>query len=284
MKFRGLICIVLVAVLLTFVGCRNSDTDKTTTAPDTVATTITTTNKDLTSTTTVNGNGTTTVNSQSTTLLPSDVTTDINGEMPTYKDTSALTMHEVSVNGMPVIVGDSRNRIRINAAGLLNGNAENPMFILVTNVGEDDIFSATITATAGGKEISFNISYLPRGGSVWAESIDLYKYNPDDKFIVSNDAVIVTSTSAGVPIDRDYNGILNIYAGEKDGGKGIFVENISGKTLKKVIIKYRPISSGGGLYASPSQLILENFEDGAKAFKANSYLFDVDIVDVQIIY
>lgn len=279
MKFKGLICVMLVAVLLTFVGCRGNNGDKTTTAPST----STTTNKDLTTTTTINGNTTTTVNTQSTTL-PSGVTTETNGEMPTYKDTSALTMQEVSVNGLPVIVGDSRNRIRVNKAGLLNGNAANPMFLLVTNVGEDDIFSATITATAGGKIISFNISYLPRGGSVWAESVDLYKYNPDDKFIVNNDAVIVTSTTAGVPIDRDYKGILNIYAGEKDGGKGIFVENISGKTIEKVIIKYRPVSSEGGLYASPSQLVLEKFEKDSKAFKANSYLFDVDIVDVQITY
>lgn len=282
MKFKALICVVLAVVSLTFVGCRGNNGDKTTTA----SSTTTTTNKDLSSTTTVNGSGntTTSVNSQSTTVPPSNITTDINGELPTYKDTSALTMHEVSVNGLPVIVGDRRNRLRVNAAALLNGNAENPMFILVTNVGEDDIFSATITATAGGKQISFNISYLPRGGSVWAESIDLYKYNPNDKFIISNDAVIVTSTSAGVPIDRDYKGFLNIYAGEKDGGKGLFVENISGKTLKKVVIKYRPVSSGGGLYSAPSQLVLEKFEIDSKAFKANSYLFDVDIVDVQITY
>lgn len=279
MKFRSLICVVLVAVLLTFVGCRSNNAD-TTTAPNTT----TTTNKDLINTTTVNSKPTTTVNPLSTTSPSSDTTTDISGEMPTYKDTSALTMQEVKVYGLPVIVGDSRNRIRVNAAGLLNGNAQNPMFLLVTNVGEDDILSATITATAGGKQISFNISYLPRGGSVWAESIDLYKYNPDDKFIVNSTAVIATSTSTGTPIDRDYKGFLNIYAGEKDGGRGLFVENISGKTIKKVVILYRPISSGGGLYASPQELVLEKFADGSKAFAANSYLFDVEVVDVQIAY
>jgi len=282
MKFKCLICVVL--VLLTLVACRGNNGDKTTTSP--VTSTVTTTNKD--GGTTAGGNVSTTTatidNTQITTTSPTNVTTNDSGEVPTYNDTSELTMQEVSVNGLPVIVGDSRNRIKVSKAGILNGNAANPMFLFVTNVGEDDIFSATITATAGGKEISFNISYLPRGGSVWAESVDLYKYNSGDKFIVSNEAVIVTSTTAGVPIDRDYKGILNIYAGEKDGGKGLFVENISGRTIKKITIKYRPVSSGGGLYSAPSQLVIEKFESGSKAFKANSYLFDVDIVDVQITY
>ena len=278
--FRALICVVLVAVLL--VGCRHYSNPTMPDDPDATTTTTATTN------TTTAGNSATTVNGTSpTTTLPSGQTTTTQGEIPptlANGSSPAPEMQKLNIAGLPVIVGDSRNRIKISAAGLLNGNAANPMFLLVTNIGEDDIFSAAITANAGGRTINFNISYLPRGGSVWAESVDLYKYNADDKFIVNTGSVIVTSTSADVPIDRNYDGILKIYAGEKDGGRGIFVENISGKTIKKLVIKYRPIASDGGLYASPSQLVLEKFEADSKAFKANSYLFGVDVVDVQITY
>lgn len=311
MKFRSIVCVILTVVLLvlTFVGCKEQNTDHTTTGNQSVSTDAATQNGTNSNSTTLNGSvqgdtssttdddviilGTTDVTGGNSTTSPTgNVTSSPSGGGETTSpssgtavgDTTELVMKEVSVYGLPVIVGDTRNRIRVSSAGVLNGNTANPMYLLVTNVGEDDIYSATVTATAGGKEISFNISYLPRGGSVWAESVDRYKYNAEDKFIVNNEAVIVTATSAGVPIDRDYNGVVRIYAGIRNGGRGIFIDNISGKKISKVVVKYRPIASGGGLYAAPSQVIIKNFENGATAFKANSYLFGVDIVDVQITY
>ncbi|MBR5773815.1 MAG: hypothetical protein IKY44_03080 [Clostridia bacterium] len=281
--FRALICIMLVAIML--VGCRRISDPTMPIDPDATTTTTTAVNTTTGAITTTTNNG----NANNTTTLPNGVTTTTTEEdtiPPTISQGSspAPEMQKVSVYGLPVIVGDSRNRIKISAAGLLNGNAGNPMFIFVTNVGEDDIFSAKVTASVNGSTINFNISYLPRGGSVWAESVELYKYNENDKIVVNTDSVILTSTAANVPIDRGYDGILKIYAGEKDGGRGIFIENISGKKIKKVIVKYRPVASNGGLYAAPSQVIIENFEIDSKAFKANSYLFDVDIVDVQMTY
>ncbi len=287
MKFKGLIIIAAVSVLVSITGCRDTQNVTTTTDPQgTTTTTITYT--DVTTTTLDEGNKTTTVNnpSQTTAHGGSDTTTTTTkiGVLTTIKDTSELTMHEISVSGLPAIVGDSRNRLRISAAGVLNGNVQNPMYLLVTNVGEDDIYSATISATAGGKEISFNISYLPKGSSVWAESVDYYRYNADDKFVLNTGSVIVSATSAGVSIERNYSGALKIYAGERNGGKGLFVENVSGQKIKKIVVKYRPISSNAGLYSAPSELVLTDFDKDSKAFKANSYLHDVDVVDVQITY
>lgn len=321
MKLRGIAFVVLVVVLLTLTsaGCKEQNTDSTTTANQGVSTDATTnsagnqngtTQGGVTQQTTVQGGTSTTTDSEdviivdptalsgevtttspsgnatttapsggNATTSPSDTTTGA-----TLSGSTELVMKEVSVNGLPVIVGNTRNRIKVSAAGVLNGNTANPMYILVTNVGEDDIYSATLTATAGGKEISFNISYLPRGGSVWAESVDQYKYNADDKFILKNEAVVVTATAAGVPIDRNYDGILRIYSGIRNGGRGIFIENVSGKKISKVIVKYRPVASDAGLYSAPSQVIIKDFESGATAFKANSYLYNVDIVDVQISY
>lgn len=278
MKFKALICILIVAFLL--VGCSMNNDNPTFPTEHDSTTTTTTSGGDSSDTTTANG-GTTVP-----TTSPSGVTTTESTEIPsTIGGDSTLYMQKVSVSGMPVIIGDSRNRVKVSAAGLLNGNAENPMYILVTNIGEDDIFSATITATVSGKSVEFNVFYLPSGGSVWAESIELYKYNANDKFIIDNSsAVIVSSTVAGIPVDESTSGIVNVYAGEKDGGRGIFIENVSGKKIKKLVLKYRPVVGEGGLYSSPSQIVIENFEDGAKAFKANSYMFGVSVVDVQVTY
>ena len=314
MRLRSFACIILVVVLLslTFVGCQEQNTDNTTTSGQVVSTDTTTNsgvtgndtnsnsttsggseqNSTNTNQTTVQGGtgtttedeeviivGTTLPSGETSTTAPSVITTPT-----TAGESDGLFMKEVSVYGLPAIVGDSRNRLRVSAAGVLNGNAANPMYILVTNIGEDAIYSATLTATAGGKEICFNISYLPRGASVWAESVDRYVYNANDKFSVKTDAVIVTSTSASVPVDTDYGSLLRIYTGIRNGGRGLFVENISGKKITKVVVKYRPVASGGGLYSAPSELVIKNFEKGSIAFKANSYLYDAEIVDVQITY
>ena len=278
MKFRNIVCIALIiASLLAVAGCNRNTEQSTTTA---TLSAITTTTKRPIPTTTEGY----IPNPNLTTTRPKVTTTSGDWFVPTINDTSALEIKKISVNGLPVVVGDTRNQIKVSAAGLLNGNEKNPMFLLVTNIGEDDIYSATITASAAGTTIKFNISYLPRGGSVWAESTSGYKYSASDEFTVNSNAVIVSAASAGVAIDRSYNGILKIYADEKDGGKGIFIENVSGKKIKKVVIKYRPVASGAGLYAAPWQQVITNFENGSKIFKANSYLHDVYVVDVQITY
>lgn len=276
MKFKNIVCATLIiASLLAVVGCnRNTEQSSTTSTLSTATTTrpIPTTTEGYIP------------NPNLTTTRPKVTTTEGDWLVPTINDTSALEMKKLSVSGLPVVVGDSRNKIRVSAVGLLNGNAENPMFLLVTNIGEDDIYSATITASAGGSTIYFFVSYLPRGGSVWAESINNYKYNAADNFTINSDVIIQSSISANVPIDRNYNGILKIYAGEKNSGRGLFVENVSGKKIKEVIIRYRPIASAAGLYAEPDEVKISNFENGSKFFEANSYLHDVYVVDVQITY
>ena len=293
MKFKSVICIICVVAMLALAACSGNTTDPTTTTSATTTVTssqTTTTGTDGGSTTTVNGENTTTIDGDRTTTNQggeSDTTTTTTtdgGLLPTIGNTSDLMIEEVKVNGLPVIVGDKTNRLRVDAAGFLNGNKKNPMFILITNVGEDDVYSATINANAGGKEVCFNISYLPRGASVWAESVDNYIYSASDNFIVRNDAVIVSATMSGVPVDVVYSGILKIYAGVKSGSRGLYVENISGKKISKLVIRYRPRVEEGGLFAAPYVLELGSVENGSRYFKPNSYLYDVDIVDVQVVY
>ena len=293
MKFKGVLCIICVVAMLALAACSGNNTDHTTTTSATTTvpgSQTTTTGTDGSSTTTVNGENTTTTDgNQSTTNQDEEsdtttTTTTDGGLLPTMGSTSDLMIEEVKVNGLPVIVGDRTNRLRVNAAGFLNGNKKNPMFILVTNVGDADIYSATINADAGGKEVCFNISYLPMGASVWAESVDNYIYSASDNFIVRNDAVIVSATMAGIPVDTAYAGILKLYAGVKSGSRGLYIENISGKKISKLVIKYRPRVEEGGLFATPYVLELGSVENGSKYFKPNSYLYDVDIVDVQVVY
>lgn len=278
MKFKNIVCAVLIiSSLLAVVGC-NKNTEQSTTTSTLSA--ITTTTKRPIPTTTEGY----IPNPNLTTTRPKVTTTEGDWLVPTINDTSALEMKKITVSGLPVTVGDSRNKIKVSAIGLLNADEKNPMFLLVTNVGEDDIYSATIKATASGREITFNISYLPRGGSIWAESTDKYKYNSSDEFTINPNVTILSSASASEPIDRNYNGILKIYTGKKDGGRGLFVENVSGKKIKKVVIRYRPIASAAGLWAAPYEATITNFENGSKYFTANSYLHDVYVVDVQISY
>ncbi len=293
MKFKGVICAVLAVCVLTVAGCNSGSNDRTTTTQNgTTAPNIqsTTTSVGTTLSTTENITGGTTVDTQNpdtqTTTQPSENSTTTTDDvlLPTIGNQQPITMKEITVNGLPVIVGDRTNRLRVDAAALLDGNNKNPMFILVTNVGDDDIYSAKINATAGGKEVSFNVSYLPMGASVWAESVDNYVYSAADNFIVRNDAVIVSSTLSGVPVDTDYAGILKIYAGTKSGSRGLYIENVSGKKITKVVIKYRPLVSDAGLFATPYVLELSGVEAGSKYFKPNSYLYDAVVADVQITY
>lgn len=275
MGFKRIVCIAMIVATLTLVGCHRRD----------ILPPTTTTSADST---TYSGQPTTIDNNvthRNTTTRPTRVTTTAEDvPLPTINDTSSLEMYAISRDDLPMVVGDDRNAIRINNIGLLNDKIANPLFIHVTNIGEDDIYSATIKATVNGSEISFNISYLPKGGSIWAENSNNYKYGSADKIVIDNNIVIVSASASGVAIDRAFKGILNIYAGEKDGGKGLFVENISGKKIKKVTIKYRPIASGAGLFAAPYQVVITDFENGSKFFKANSYLHDVYVADVQITY
>ncbi|MBR5272196.1 MAG: hypothetical protein IKU25_02205 [Clostridia bacterium] len=287
MKFKGVICAVLVLAILVVAGCSVNDVDPTS-STTTNGTTVPNTQITTTVTTTTSGSeeGTSDSGQTTTTTSPSDTsTTTVDGVIPpTISNQAPITIQEISVNGLPVIVGDRTNRLRINAAGLLDGNSKNPLFILVTNVGEDDIYSATINANAGGKEVCFNISYLPRGASIWAESVDNYIYSASDKFIVRTDAIIVSASLAGVPVDTGYSGILKLYAGDKNGSRGLFIENVSGKKISKVVIKYRPHISEAGLFATPYVLELTDVESGSKYFKPNAYLYGVDIADVQVTY
>ena len=195
-----------------------------------------------------------------------------------------LYIKAISLESLPMSLECNGNKVIVEKAGLLNGDVNNPLFILVKNTGDDGIYSATFTASAGEKSILFTASFIPAKASIWVENISKYTYSEGDDFKLNTDCAIVSSTDAGIPIESMYAGILEIYQGTQNGSRGVFVKNISGKNLSGAVIKYRSKAGNTGLFSAPYEINISSFADGNTIFKSNSYIYDVEIDDVQIYF